>query len=88
MSDHSHKFVEEYDGMVAFGFSREIDENSLKVYLQKFSDDEFLKALIPRMRDEEINKLFEELTGLMKKHLAEDEYHSLFLKDSGHSHDH
>ena len=44
MPAHKHTFVEEYDGIVAFGLSREVDEKSLIYYLQKFSDDDLLGA--------------------------------------------
>jgi hypothetical protein len=88
MSEHRHTFVDNYDGMVAFGFSREVDEQSLKYYLQKFSEDDFMKTLIPRLEDGEIDQLFELMTQLMRKHLNDDEYHTYFLKDEGHSHHH
>lgn len=87
MPEHKHTFVEEYDGMVAFGFSRELDEKSLMYYLQKFSDDDMLRALIPRLSDEEINTLTEMISTLMRRHLKEYEYHKLFLKDK-HPHHH
>ena len=48
---HSHTFVEHYEGMVGFGLDRETDEKSLMVYLQKFSDDALLAALVPRLAD-------------------------------------
>jgi TorA maturation chaperone TorD len=86
MTTHHHTFVDEYDGMVAFGFSREVDEKSLMYYLQKFSDDDLVKALVPRLSDDEINRLFELMSQLMKNHLNDDEYHRLFLKDQEHSH--
>jgi hypothetical protein len=86
MAQHQHTFVDEYDGMVAFGFSREVDEKSLMYYLQKFSDDDLVKVLVPRLSDSEINQLFELISEVMKKHLKDDEYHRLFLKDQGHSH--
>lgn len=73
--------MNEYDGMVGFGFSREVDEKSLIVYLQKFSEDALVKTLVPRLSDEEINELFEVITRLMRKHLVDEEYHTLFLKD-------
>jgi len=88
MTEHNHTFVESYDGMVAFGFSREVDEKSLMFYLQKFSDDDMLKALVPRMSDAEVTALFELMSGLMHKYLSDEEYHALFLKDPGHSHSH
>jgi hypothetical protein len=81
MNKHRHTFVDDYDGMVAFGFSREVDEKSLMVYLQKFADDDLLRALTPRLSDMEINQLFELMSHLLKKHLRDEEYHSLFLKD-------
>ena len=81
MARHSHDFVESYTGFVGFGFNRETDENTVMVYLQKFSDDAFLTTIIKRMTDEDLSQLFEVMTRLMKKHLAEPEYHRLFLKD-------
>ncbi|MDR3570424.1 MAG: cytoplasmic protein [Syntrophobacteraceae bacterium] len=84
MQAHKHSFVEDYDGMVAFGLSREVDEKSLMYYLQKFSDDDLLKVLVPRMSDEQINQLFEVISDLMRNHLDDNEYHGLFLKDEGH----
>jgi hypothetical protein len=83
MTRHSHHFVETYTGFVGFGFNRETDENTVMVYLQKFSDDSFLKTVIKRLADDELLQLFEMMSGLMKKHLSEPEYHALFLKD-GH----
>jgi hypothetical protein len=76
-----HTFVDNYDGMVGFGFSREVDESSLKFYLQAFSDDEFLKVLVPRLSDDDLNELFELMSQLMRKHLVDQEYHQYFLKD-------
>ena len=81
MNKHRHTFVDDYDGMVAFGFSREVDEKSLMVYLQKFADDDLLRVLTPRLSDMEITQLFELMSHLLKKHLRDEEYHSLFLKD-------
>ena len=81
MTQHRHTFVDEYDGMVAFGFSREVDENSLICYLQKFSDDDLVKTLVPRLSDAEINQLFELMSRIMKNHLTDPEYHKYFLKD-------
>ena len=84
MSKHHHTFVEEYQDMVAFGFSREVDEKSLIYYLQKFSDDDLLKRLVPRLTEEEITGLFEHISRLMRTYLSDDEYHDYFLKDGGH----
>jgi len=86
MKKHRHDFVETYDGIVAFGFSREVDEKSLIYYLQKFSEDEFAAKLVPRLSDEEINRIFELIGSIMRKHITDKEYHSLFLKDESHDH--
>jgi len=81
MSRHNHEFVEAHDGMMAFGYSREEDERSLIVFLQKFSDDDLMRLLCSRLGDSEIEELVDRLTGLMKRHLSEAEYHRYFLKD-------
>jgi hypothetical protein len=81
MSRHHHDFVEKYQGMMAFGYSREEDESSLIVLLQKFSDDELMQLLSKRVSDAEIESLVDLLTGLMKKHLNGEEYHRYFLRD-------
>ena len=84
---HSHNFVNEYQGLVGFGLDRETDENSLKVYLQKFSDDTFLKTLLPRLTEGEIEEIFVLISRLLKNHLKEEEYHQLFLKEDGTTED-
>ncbi len=82
---HSHRFVETYDGLVAFGFSRDVDEKSLMVYLQKFSDDGLLNILVPRLSDRELTELFDTISNLMRKYLSDKEYHKYFLKEETHS---
>jgi len=81
MRRHRHDFVETYEGMIAFGYSREEDERSLIAFLQKFSDDDLMMLLSSRVSDSEIENLVDLLMGLMKKHLSEEEYHHYFLKD-------
>ena len=81
MRRHRHDFVETYEGMIAFGYSREEDERSLIAFMQKFSDDDLMMLLSSRVSDSEIENLVDLLTGLMKKHLSEEEYHHYFLKD-------
>ena len=81
MNDHSHTFVEDYQGFVGFGFNRETDENTIVYYLQKFSDDDLMKKLIKKMSDEELAEIFNLMTRLLKKHLTEPQYHALFLKE-------
>jgi hypothetical protein len=78
---HRHQFVEEYDGLVGFGFDRDTDEKSLMVYLQKFSDDDLLRTLVPRLTDDELQETFQLISRLIRIHLKDAEYHQLFLKD-------
>jgi hypothetical protein len=81
MSMHSHGFVETYKGLVGFGLNRETDENTIIYYLQKFSDDELMRVIKSRLLDNELAALFDILSDLLRKHLTEDEYHRLFLKE-------
>ncbi|MGD8241936.1 MAG: cytoplasmic protein [Desulfobacterales bacterium] len=81
MAKHSHLFVERFNGFVGFGLDRPTDESTLIYYLQKFSDDALIQTVIKRMDDAELLALFDHLGGLLKKHLDEEEYHHLFLKN-------
>ena len=81
MPMHTHEFVETYKGLVGYGFDRETDENTVIYYLQKFSDDRFMAMMTKRMTEGELLELFELINRLLKTHLTETEYHSLFLKD-------
>jgi hypothetical protein len=81
MQKHHHQFVEEYNGLVGYGFSREVDEYTLTYYLQKFSDDENIAVIRSKMSDEDMDTLFNLLGGLLRKYLTDEEYHRLFLKD-------
>ena len=85
MPTHTHNFVESYDGLVGYGADRETDENTVVYYLQKFSDDKFMAMMAKRMTDEELLELFDLINRLLKNHLTESEYHTLFLKED---HDH
>lgn len=78
---HTHRFVEEYDGLVGFGLDRKTDEHTLTYYLQKFSDDELMALIRSRLSDSEMEALFDLIARLMKQHLTEEEYHRYFLKD-------
>jgi len=80
---HSHNFVETYDGLVGFGLDRKTDEATVTVFLQKFSDDALMAHLLGRMTDDELNGVFTLLSELLRSHLSEQEYHTLFLKEGG-----
>ena len=81
MKKDTHNFIQEYKGLGAFGLNRETDEETIMFYLQKFSEDSFLKALLPRLSDLELEEIYQFINDKLKNHLLEDEYHSLFLKD-------
>ena len=81
MPQHTHNFVENYQGLVGYGADRETDENTLIYYMQKFSDDRFISLMTKRMTDDEMLELFNLLNRLLKSHLTENEYHAHFLKD-------
>jgi hypothetical protein len=83
---HRHEFVETWEGMIAFGYSRDDDERSLIAFLQKFSDDDLMRLLSSRLTDQEIDNLVNLLMGLLKKHLSDGEYHRYFLKAGGRPH--
>ena len=85
MAVHSHHFVETYGGLVGFGADRQTDEDTIIYYLQKFSDDRLMQILIKRLAANELSEIFALITGLLKKHLSSEEYHSLFLKEEEHS---
>jgi hypothetical protein len=73
--------VEEYDGLVGFGLSREVDEHTLTYYLQKFSDDQLMALIRSRMSEEDMEELFNLMGRLLKEYLNDEEYHTYFLKD-------
>jgi hypothetical protein len=81
MEKNKHRFVEEYDGLVGFGLTRETDECTLIYYLQRFSEDQLMALIRDRMSQEDMEAIFNLITRLMKKHLSEEEYHKHFLKD-------
>ncbi len=82
MTTHTHNHVETYEGLVGLGLDRKTDENTIIYYLQKFSDDTLMNNLITRLSDEELEEIFSLLTRILKKHLKDSEYHSLFLKEN------
>ncbi len=81
MTRHSHAFVETYDGFLGYGLDRKTDENTVEVYLQKFSDDDLMATILGRMSDDDLAEVFEVIGKTLKKYLSEPEYHRYFLKD-------
>lgn len=82
MTDHTHRFVEEFEGFVGFGLNRESDKDTVIVYLQKFSDDRLMALLRDRLSDVERQSIFDLVSTILRDHLTEPEYHRYFLKDN------
>ena len=81
MQKDTHNFIQEYKGLGAFGLDRETDEETIMFYLQKFSEDSFLKALLPRLTDQELEEIYLSINKKLQEHFSEEEYHAIFLKD-------
>ena len=81
MAKHSHDFVETFDGFVGFGLDRQSNENTVQLYLQKFSDDHLMRTILRRMSDDDLAEVFGIAGKMLKKYLTEPEYHQLFLKE-------
>jgi hypothetical protein len=81
MAKHTHDFIETFDGFIGYGLDRQGNEDTLKYYLQKFSDDGLMDLVLKRMNDGELDDLFDMIGTLLKNHLNEKEYHGFFLKD-------
>jgi hypothetical protein len=79
---HTHEFAETWTGLLAEGFDRETDLATLQVYLQKLSDDEVMKRILPKLSQEEMDVFFRLIETTIKRHLSPEEYHAFFLKDS------
>lgn len=84
MEKHTYKFVENYDGVGAFGWDRETDEDTVKFYLQKFAEDSFMERFIKKLSDQELENIYNNINEMLRKHLTEAQYHRYFLKDGTH----
>ena len=81
MTKHSHTFAETFNDILGYGWDRQSNENTVQMYLQKFSDDDLMNTILKRMTDDELNEIFEFTSKMLKKYLSEPEYHKLFLKE-------
>ncbi|MDW7772931.1 MAG: hypothetical protein SCH71_08580 [Desulfobulbaceae bacterium] len=71
---------------ILFGLNRAEDERSLASFLKLFGREQLTAVLIPRMTAGEIEQIVDLLSAIMRNHLSEKEYHSLFLGDENHGH--
>ncbi len=79
MASRTHSQAAQPASAICFGLNRQLDEQSLAIFLQRATSDALLETLIPRLDDAEVAELLDLLTRLMGKYLAEGEYHRLFL---------
>ena len=84
MEKHAYKFIENYEGIGAFGWDRKSDEETVKFYLQKFAEDSFMDLLIKKLSDQELEEIYSDINKLLRNHLTEAQYHRHFLKDGTH----
>jgi hypothetical protein len=81
MKKDTHRFIHNYKGLGAFGMDRKTDEQTVMFYLQKFCEDSFMETFVPRLSDAELEEIYLFVNDRLKRHITEDEYHTLFLKD-------
>ena len=71
MAKHSHNFVETFDGFLGYGLDRQSDEDTVRFYLQKFSDDILMETILKRLSDDDLNELFNIISKMLKIYLSE-----------------
>lgn len=81
MKKDTHNFIQNYKGIAAFGIDRKSDEETIMFYLQKFSEDSFLKLLMPRLSNNDMEEIYLFINKKLKQYVNEQEYHQVFLKD-------
>jgi len=70
---------------ICFGLDHALDVQSFATYLQLLGQEELAALLAARMTSDEIIACVDGLTGLLRKHLSEAEYHRYFLHDQNKS---
>lgn len=66
---------------ICFGLDRATDEESLRLFLHRFTAPPLLATLLPRLAEQEITAVVALLSTLLRQHLTDPEYHRLFLSD-------
>lgn len=84
----AHTFMKPDPAKICFGLSEELDRSSLTHFLRLSGGKHFAEVFSSRLSSEEIHQLSDMFMVLIRKHLSEQEYHSLFLQDQQHHHDH
>jgi len=73
---------------ICFGLTEKLDRQSLATFLRLGGQEDFAQLFAERLSSEEIIMLVDHFMDLLRKHLSESEYHSLFLGDTHHHHEH
>jgi len=71
-------------GQICFGLSLGLDRSSMATFLQLCGERDFAEIFAGRLSEAEILTLADHVMGLVRRHLSEDEYHRIFLKDRRH----
>lgn len=77
--EHPPEDLEDSVAHIVFGWDRPTDERSCAAFVRRFASAALLEALVPRLTDDELAGLVDQLSGLLRAHLTEGEYHRLFL---------
>jgi len=65
---------------ICFGLNHQLDQSSISCYLQLIGRQELADTLASRLSGEEIEEILNLFSRLLKKHLSENEYHTIFLQ--------
>ena len=71
---------------ICFGLSSQLDKESFSCFLQLAGRREFADVLSERLSSEEIETFIDSFMVLLRRHLSEEEYHRLFLRDTAPHH--
>jgi hypothetical protein len=72
---------------ICFGLTSQLDKESFSCFLQLAGRCEFSDLLADRLSSDEIGNFIDSFMVLLRRHLSEDEYHSVFLQDKAPHHD-
>lgn len=67
---------------MCFGLSDQLDRESFRCFLRLAGGTQFSTTLAERITTDEIEEFVNSFTRLMKQHLSEHEYHTVFLQQN------
>jgi hypothetical protein len=71
---------------MCFGLTTQLDKESFSCFLQLAGRKEFADVFADRLSSAEIEIFVNSFMVLLRRHLSEDDYHRLFLKDNAPHH--